>query len=97
MRLRAPIDGEVVATGGPGQDWFLKVRPVEPKPNLTHLLRGAEVSAWLRAELERLQIMVSPGTTGPTLADGGTLEHDLPKAMPKAPWDLVSDAMFLEP
>jgi hypothetical protein len=47
--------------------------------------------------LDRLQVMLSPEATGATLADGGNLLSDLPAAMPEAPWESVSSAMFLEP
>lgn len=97
MSLRSPVDGRVVALGGIEGEWLLQVQPDEATPNLAHLLYGREVSAWLRAELERLQVLVSPATTGPALADGGSLQENLPGAMPKARWDDVADAMFLRP
>ncbi|MCC7152938.1 MAG: hypothetical protein IT161_00105 [Bryobacterales bacterium] len=97
LRLRAPMDGRVVATGGADQPWLVKVKPLEASPRLTHLLHGAEVSAWVRTELERLQVLVSPDATGPVLADGGMLHRDLPGAMPSAPWDEIAGAMLLEP
>ena len=96
-RVLSPVDGVVVATGGPDQDWYLKVRPTRANANLAHLLRGPEVSAWLRRELERLQILVAPAGTGAALADGGALMEDLPRAQPEADWDKVYGAMFLEP
>lgn len=96
MRLRSPIDGVVTATGGPEDGWYLKVK-AEPSADLRHLLSGAEVSSWLRCELERLQILLAPAATGPSLADGGMLEDDLPEAAPKADWAAVYPAMFLEP
>lgn len=97
FRLRAPVDGQVVAAGGIGQPWLIKVKPSGGDSSFAHLLRGAEVSGWIRAELERLQVLVSPAATGPTLADGGTLHANLPEAMPSAPWDEITDAMFLQP
>lgn len=97
VRVLSPVDGMVIETGGPGQDWYLKVRPTRANPNLAHLLRGAEVSAWLRRELERLQIMVAPAGAGPALADGGSLMEDLPQAQPDANWDAVYGKMFLAP
>lgn len=96
VRFRSPIDGVVMATGGPEDGWYLKVK-TEPEADLRHLLSGAEVSAWLRCELDRLQMMLSPATTGPSLADGGLLENDLPEAAPNADWASVYPAMFLEP
>jgi len=95
MRVRAPLDGEVVETAGEGQDWCLKIRP-ETTPNLRHLLRGPEVSAWLGKELERLQIQLGAPDGSPSLADGGILMSGLMDAMPKADWDTVLAGTFLE-
>ena len=97
VKVRSPISGIVVATGGPADGWYLKVRPARQPADLRHLLRGPEVGAWLRHELERLQILLAPASTGPSLADGGTLEPDLPEAQPNADWHNVYSAMFLEP
>ena len=97
MRVRAPIDGIVVETGGPDKGWYLRILPDTQPADLGHLLSGVEVSAWLRAELERLQILLSPASTGASLADGGALEPDLPGSQPHADWSRVCPAMFLEP
>lgn len=97
VRVLSPVDGVVVATGGPDQDWYLKVRPTRANPNLAHLLRGPEVSAWLRRELERLQILVGITGAGAALADGGALMEDLPAAQPESNWDGVYGKMFLAP
>lgn len=98
FRVLAPVEGEVVETGGPAKGWYLRLRPLANKPtDLRHLLHGREVSGWLRDELDRLQILLSPEATGPSLADGGVLMDDLTKAQPTADWDKVMGAMFLEP
>jgi len=95
IRVRAPLDGTVLSTGGPEHEWFLKIRPHEPL-NLRHLLSGAEVSGWLAAELDRLQLQLSAPNSAPCLADGGTLMPDLMDAVPQADWDAVLAATFLE-
>lgn len=98
FRVLAPIEGEVVETGGPDKGWYLRLRPVANKPtDLRHLLHGQEVSGWLRDELDRLQMLLSPEATGPSLADGGVLMEDLSQAQPGANWDKVMGEMFLEP
>lgn len=97
VRILSPAGGVVVETGGPDQDWYLKIRPRDGYQNLTHLLSGAEVSAWLRRELERLQVLVAPAGAGASLADGGVLMEDLPKAQPEANWDAIYGKMFLAP
>ena len=95
MRVRAPMDGTVIATGGPESGWYLKIR-AEGKPDLRHLLRGPEVAAWVGRELERLQIQLGAAEAAPSLADGGILMDGLMDAMPEANWDAALSATFLE-
>lgn len=96
-RLLSPVDGEVLEVGGPDQEFYLRVKPSTAHPNLAHLLRGAEVSGWVRSQLERLQILTTPEGAKASLADGGVLMDDLPKAQPDADWDKVYGEIFLEP
>ena len=95
IRVRAPIDGTVVSTGGAEHGWYLKLRPRAPA-DLRHLLRGAEVPGWLSSELDRLQSQFSTPNAQHCLADGGTLMPELMDAMPAADWDAVLAATFLE-
>jgi glycine cleavage system H protein len=95
IRVRGPIDGKVVATGGDKDGWYLKLRPRDPV-DLRHLLRGAEVPAWLSGELDRLQLQFSTPDVQLCLADGGTLMPELMDALPAADWDAVLAATFLE-
>jgi len=94
----APIDGEVIATGGPEQDWYLKVKPeAAGEPAFRHLLRGPEVKPWILRELERLQLALSAEGAAPTLADGGVPVADIAASYPEADWDAVCGHMFLRP
>jgi glycine cleavage system H lipoate-binding protein len=95
IRVRAPLDGTVVATGGNKDDWYVKLRPQKPA-NLRHLLRGAEAAGWLSGEIERLQRQFSAPDAQHCLADGGTLLPELMDAMPAKDWDAVLAATFLE-
>jgi hypothetical protein len=95
IRVRAPIEGTVVSTGGDEDGWYLKLRPHDPT-DLRHLLRGAEVSGWMSGELDRLQLQFSTPNAPHCLADGGTLMPELMDAMPGADWDAVLAATFLE-
>lgn len=95
IRVRAPIDGTVVSTGGAEDEWYLKLRPRQPL-DLGHLLRQAEVPGWLSSELDRLQLQLSASKDQPCLADGGTLMPELMDALPAADWDTVLEATFLE-
>jgi glycine cleavage system H lipoate-binding protein len=93
LRILAPIDGEVIETGGPEKGWYLRVKPANGV-NTTHLLKSDEVQPWLLREMERLQIAIAP--TGAALADGGLLVNDPASEQPDADWDAVWGEMFLE-
>ena len=80
--------------GDAESDWVLRLKTEELQT--THLLRGAEVSGWLRDELERLQILLTPTGATPTLADGGVLMDDLHSALPEANWDAVLSELTLQ-
>ncbi len=96
VRVLSPVAGTVIETGGPTVGWYLKVRPESAAPNLRHLLRGSEVRCWLLGEIERLEQVLSPGSLGASLADGGQPVKDLPREAPGADWDAVWGEMFLE-
>jgi Glycine cleavage H-protein len=96
VRVLAPVDGTVVGASGEGADFTLRVAP-DREPDLSHLLWGAEATAWARRELERLQQAVSSPALGPALADGGELVSDLGGALPADRYDLLLGEMLLEP
>lgn len=95
VRVLSPVDGEVVATGGPEQAWYLKVRPEAGE--LTHLLRDSEVRPWVMREIERLQLALAAEGAPATLADGGVPVADIAVSYPHTDWDAVCGEMFLEP
>jgi hypothetical protein len=95
VRLLSPVDGEVTATGGPDQDWYLKVKAVDGAFDLRHLLRPIEVKPWVMRELERLQLAMGQGSA--TLADGGVPVDDIAAACPGTDWDVLCGKMLLEP
>jgi hypothetical protein len=95
VRVLAPVDGEVVETGGPDAGWYLRVRPASM--NFMHLLRQSEVRPWLMREMERLQLSLTAEGAAPALADGGVPVEDIPASDPRANWDAVYGEMFLEP
>lgn len=97
VRILAPVDGEVIAVGGPRADYYLKVKPAGEGADVRHLLRGAEIGPWLARELERLQVALSSGAASPMLPDGGVLVEDAPGSLPDADWDAVWGKLFLEP
>lgn len=96
VRVLSPIDGKVVATGGPEQGWLLKVKPAESGERaMRHLLRGAEIRPWLLREMERLQLALTAEGAAPALADGGVPVADIAASYPAADWDAVCAEMFL--
>lgn len=50
IRVRAPLSGTVISTGGADKNWYVKILP-HGKPNLRHLLRGSEVRVGWRRKL----------------------------------------------
>jgi len=101
VRVLSPVDGEVQATGGPDQGWYLKVRPVDGSFDLRHLLQGIEARAWMRREIDRLHTTIGaaaagPGALGPTLADGGTLAPDLADRIPEESRGRVVGEMMMD-
>lgn len=98
IRVRTPLEGTVIAVGGPTQGWYLKIRPrLDPSDpaTLRHLLHGPEVRGWMFRELQRLQLQLRAPNTLPSLADGGVLVHGLMDAVPEADWDAVLADTFL--
>jgi hypothetical protein len=95
VRVLSPVDGEVLETGGPGREWYLRVKP--DNRNTAHLLRPHEVKPWLMREMERLQLALASEGAAPTLADGGTPVADIAASYPDADWDAVCGEMFLHP
>lgn len=97
VRILAPVDGEVVALGGPDDRWVLRVRPDEQPPDTRHLLTPAEAAPWLLREFDRLQSAIAPEPVGAALADGGVPLDDLTPAIPKDRIDDVYGMVFLHP
>ncbi|HKN23747.1 MAG TPA: hypothetical protein VJX72_02790 [Candidatus Acidoferrum sp.] len=95
IRVRAPLGGTVISTGGPDEGWYLKILP-HGQPNLRHLLHGQEVPGWLAAEIDRLHLQLSMPGAEHTLADGGMLMPNLMDAEPEADWDTILAATFLD-
>jgi hypothetical protein len=92
VRVLCPVDGVVLQTGGPEDDWYLRVQPATKPPDLRHLLRGEEVRAWVGRELERLQM-----GEGVCLADGGELVNEFIREVPESRRDQFLGELFLEP
>ncbi len=89
VRVLSPVDGIVVQTGGPEDNWYLRVQPLTQPADLRHLLRGEEVRAWVGKEIERLQ--------GAVLADGGVLVNEFIREVPEGKREELLGRIFLEP
>ena len=84
IRVRAPLDGIILAVGGPQYGWYLRVKPSGPV-DLRRLLQGPEVSGWLASEMDRLQIQLRQPDSAPAL-----------DTLPHANWDEVLSDTFLD-
>jgi hypothetical protein len=96
VRVLAPVDGTVVASGGEGAAFTLRLAP-EGEPDLRHLMWGAEATAWARRELERMQQALGTPALGVALADGGELVPDVGAALPADRYDELLGEMLLDP
>jgi hypothetical protein len=95
FHVMTPVGGMVAGVGRPDGDWWVRVRP-DPGTDLSHLLRGSEVSAWYLRELERLQLAISGVSGAASLADGGVLADDLSKVCPPPQWDAACGQILLD-
>lgn len=96
LRVLSPIDGEVIAQGGPEKGWYLRVKGDGGEKSTRHLLRGGEIRPWIMREMERLQLSLSADSIGMALADGGQLVPDIYKLYPEVDWDGVWGEMLLK-
>ena len=96
LRILSPVDGDVIATGGAKQGWYLKVRPEDGRLDARHLLRGAEVRPWMAREVERLHAALPPLGEAPTMADGGLPVEDIAAVMDDARWEALCGGVFLQ-
>lgn len=97
VRILSPVEGEVVESGGRGGGVWLKVRPAGGRLDRRPLLSAAEAAPWMRAEITRLQQLLTDRRLGPCMADGGTLRSDLATAVPARERDAVLGDLFLDP
>lgn len=91
--ILAPLSGKVIAAGGPGAGFWLRLKPENPGERAC-LLRGPEVLSWMTRELERLQLSLG---AQPALADGGSVVDDILPEYPRKQWDTALGDLFLEP
>jgi glycine cleavage system H lipoate-binding protein len=97
LRILSPVDGEIVATGGTAEGWYLKVKPEGGVFDGRHLLRGAEIRPWMAREMERLHAAMAPAGQVPTMADGGAPVADIAEAVSDAGWEALCGEIFLLP
>lgn len=96
LRMRTPVEGEVVGWEEREGLPVLRVRLRRPLEQQTHLLRGTEAVRWLESELRQVQGVLSPGQTAPTLADGGEIREDLVQVNPDVDWDQLREELLLD-
>ncbi len=74
--------------------WLYLLEPIKLKENLKDLLYGDEVTAWARAESNRLRSLVG-AEIGPTASAGGALTRDIYGALPELGWDRLVHEFLL--
>ena len=97
VRVMSPIEGDVIAAGGEGDDWILKLQPEGDRIDTRHLLSAAEARPWMLREVERLHLALATEDVGAALADGGAPVDDLASVIPPDKFDDVCGMLFLEP
>ncbi|MEJ5369252.1 MAG: hypothetical protein WHT08_13090 [Bryobacteraceae bacterium] len=93
-RILSPVDGTVEGPAGDGEA-LIRVRPAAGFSTV-HLLRGREAVAWMRHELDRLQIALAASCGAATLADGGAVAEDLGRCLPPRDFDTACGLAFLD-
>ncbi len=95
VRILAPVDGEVVETGGSEKGWYLRIKPAGGQADLRHLLHGAEIRPWITREIERIHAAVAPAGQALTMADGGAMVPDVATAVPEGAFENLCGTIFL--
>lgn len=93
-RILSPVDGTVEGPAGDGEA-LIRVRPAAGF-GTAHLLRGGEAAAWMRHELDRLQMALAASCGTATLADGGVVAGDLGRCLPPREFDTACGLAFLD-
>ncbi len=94
VRILSPVDGTVTGPDADGGG-LVRVRPAE-RFQTAHLLRGGEAAAWMRHELDRLQMSLAAACGSATLADGGVVAEDLGRCLPRREFDTACGLAFLD-
>lgn len=94
VRILSPVDGTVTGPDMDGEG-LVRVRPAEGF-RATHMLRGNEAAAWMRHELDRLQMALAAACGSATLADGGVVAEDLGRCLTAREFDTACGLAFLD-
>lgn len=94
VRILSPVDGTVTGADADGEG-LVRVRPAEGF-RATHLLRGKEAAAWMRHELDRLQMALAAACGSAALADGGVVAEDLGRCLTAREFDTACGLAFLD-
>lgn len=102
VRLRSPLDGEVVARNDAllanpglvnddpyGKGWLVRVKPSRWDGDAGELLQGREAKAWIDAAEDDLQRRMSP-SFGLLLQDGGVPVTGIARVLAGDEWDRLA-------
>jgi glycine cleavage system H protein len=76
-----------------GENWMLKVRPVEVKSQLKNLLHGNMLRRWSQSVKEQL-VATLTAAEFPVLQEGGEIKPDLGNELTPQQWKKVSREFF---
>jgi hypothetical protein len=93
-RILSPVDGTVEGPACDGEA-LIRVRPAAGF-HTAHLLRGGEAAAWMRHELDRLQVALAASCGAATLADGGVAARDMGRSLAPREFDTACGLVFLD-
>ena len=104
----SPVDGTVVAVNAKlgsrpgtandspyGDGWFMVVKPTNLRRNLKNLLFGAESTAWMDDESERLTSLLSDTAGYRLAATGGEAIGDIYGSVPNADWNRLVEEFLV--
>lgn len=94
VRILSPVDGTVEGPASDGEG-LVRVKPAEGFSTV-HLLRGREAAAWMRHEIDRLQMALSAACGAVSLADGGAIPQDLGRSLGPREFDTACGLAFLD-
>ena len=108
VELRAPVSGTVTGCNGAlrvrpqlvndepfARGWVARIRADDPRAERRRLLRGRDLRAWFRREVDRLiSSVLAEEALAPSLPDGGPVVGELYRQIDDRAWRRVTATFF---